>query len=196
VSLYVRTHRRRRIGLGAAQSQAPVSLSAGFLRDTVQVALKRLALYDRFLRNPTFLESRGANNSLFQWMSGPDSITAELMEFWTRLSEAERKSYVGRYVQLVDSGPKLHAELGTYPAANRPPTPLLDAVTTWIRDTQKFVSDIDALRYQKRVEVRSERDVSFWDKLKRAVLVVAVGAVGAAAIRAYLQRQEQRRDSP
>jgi hypothetical protein len=165
----------------------------GALAVTLNPRFAKLRTYDLFLRDRTALEWIKDNSGLINFWAPmlrskeSDKFHAESHEFWTRLSETERKAYVREWVQMVDDGARLQSQI-VGDARTPAPATLVDAVKKWAVHADAFVSKFENARQEKRIEERSEtHSFNPFSGLKNAAILIGVGVVGAIALSIFLK---------
>jgi len=175
-------------------------MRVGDARAVLEKGLAALRGYDVFLRDRTVAEWAKA----ITWAQFLDAEEVRLRneeahEFWSRLSETEKKSLVVEWIALVDGGRELLAPgnrggvgQGYGPTEALPPSKA-QAVASWGARAKAFFARIERLRGQKRVEART--DPRSWDplsSLKTLGTVLAVGVVGAVVIGVFVAVRARR----
>jgi hypothetical protein len=194
----VRSHDRRR-AQSTNLSGAPSSFAGkriAVLRSVVDNGLKALAQYDRFLRERTTAE-RLWDISVFRYLDTPSIQLerAEAAEFWGRLSEVEKRSFVAEWLRLLQRGHEL-AGPGKYggvgegygPSDYASPSKAA-AVIAWGSQVQALLGRLEKSREETRIAVRVEGATHAFElpgtktlKSLGTWLVIGVIALGAFAI--------------
>lgn len=181
-------------GLGAAPAPIRRLPTIGELRAKIKSRLDKLRSYDLFLRDRTVIEWFKDNSAIVHWLIRDDKSRArheESHEFWSHLSDADKRQLVARWVKLVEEGTRLSGDargggigVGYGPTETAPPT-RANAIEKWIKDADAFIGQFQKKRQTMRIEARVHPSSSL-DFVGKAVRPLAwtlgLGLVGVVAV--------------
>jgi hypothetical protein len=177
------------VSLGAVSATPTI----GQLRKQLKHRLDKLRSYDIFLRDRTVFEWWKDNAPAVRWLRQSSSVAFhdESHEFWSHLSESEKRQQVSAWVKLVERGLILAGDarkggigLGYGPTELTPPKRAA-AIDDWLHDADAFIASFEALRQKMRVEARVSPSTTasyLSNALKPIAWAVGLGTVGVIAI--------------
>jgi len=160
------------------------------LRRLVAARMKKLQVYDLFLRDRSVLEWFKDNSFVVHWLirNGQSrQYHEESHAFWTHLSDAEKRDLVANWLKLVEHGQRLLGDarqggigIGYGPAEPAPPK-RADEVRAWAHDADVFIQKMEGTRQRKRIETRIDPhpslDIAGPLKTLSTIVVVGVGGL-------------------
>lgn len=173
-------------------------ITIGRLRTVLQKGLKALLQYDIFLRDRTAAEWLKDNSVVAAFRAPADQMRhVEAHEFWTRLSDSDKKALLTEWQKLVQDGGDLLGDAryggvgqGYGPSETAPPARSAK-VLAWGKLVQAFLQKFEEKRAEKRVEARTNPHPS-WDhfvdglgSLKTIGWAFAIGMAGVLLVGAW-----------